>query len=75
MAQVPKIAIEVQGERIIATLPGTDFATSYHRTANGISQDPGMLGRDGCGSISRDEFETAAWEAAMKKAQELGWVS
>jgi hypothetical protein len=70
------IAIEVDGDRIVATLPGTSFSASYFRPPEGdaLVQGPGTMD-DSASPLSRDEFETLAWEAAERKARELGWIA
>lgn len=69
-----EVTIEVQGERIMATLPGTEFAIVFRRTCEGLSQLP-VMSTDRNAPCSNDKFEKIAWEAAFKKAQELGWVT
>ena len=68
-----EVTVEVHGDRIVVKLPGTEFAVSYHRTDVGISQSP-VMAINHCAFVPRDKFETIAWEAALRKAQELGWI-
>jgi hypothetical protein len=71
--QSPEVAIEARGERIVATLRGTDFATAYRRTADWIAQSEVTMA-DRHASVPHDDFEKLAWEAALQKARELGWI-
>ena len=62
--------------RIIVSMPGTSFRAAYSKSATG----PGLcqhdiLEVDGGASISRKEFEALAWEVAIAKARELGWIA
>jgi hypothetical protein len=70
------ILIKVDGDRIIATLPGTSFSASYFRPPEGdaLVQGPGTM-NDSASPVPRDQFETRAWEAAKRKARELGWIA
>jgi hypothetical protein len=57
-------------------MPGTSFRAAYFRntTGPGLSQCL-LLEVDRRASISREEFEAAAWKAAIAKARELGWIA
>jgi hypothetical protein len=62
--------------RIIVSMPGTSFRAAYFRSVT----EPGLtpcefLDVDRGASISRKEFEALAWEAAIAKARELGWIA
>lgn len=75
MARSVKLRAEVEGERIVVTLPGTSFRASYYKNpdAPGLLQTDYMTD-DSDATISRAEFEAMAWRAANEKARELGWI-
>jgi hypothetical protein len=62
--------------RIVVSMPGTSFRAAYFRsiTESGLTRCE-FLDVDRGASISREEFEALAWEAAMAKARELGWIA
>jgi len=71
------IKVEVEGDQIIATLPGTHFRAVYWR-----SDDPSALRQSPAVSVDKEapnhvhrEFEQAGWEAATVRARELGWIA
>jgi hypothetical protein len=62
--------------RIVVSMPGTSFRGAYLRSVT----EPGLprasfLDVDRGASISRKKFEALAWEAAIAKARELGWIA
>ncbi len=71
---LPTITITVDGERLVATLPGTSFATTFHRVDGTVVQSPATQ-RDRRADTSRKAFETLAWDVANRKARELGWIA
>ena len=68
-----QISIKVEGERIVATMPGTSFATTFHRRGDKLVQSPLMV-INSHASTSCREFEALAWEAASERAKSLGWI-
>ena len=62
--------------RIVVSMRGTSFRAAYSRNATGpgLSQFE-ILEADRGASISRKEFEALAWEVAIAKARELGWIA
>jgi hypothetical protein len=73
--QIPEVRIAVDGERITVTMPGTNFAVDFFKRPDGkgIVQSE-ITETDSTTRISRHDFETVAWEAANRKARELGWA-
>ncbi len=75
-ASKQKVVVRVAGNKIIVTLPGTNFNVTYERSSDG----PGLVVRSFGGR--RDEgdkvklpvFLASAWTAANDKARELGWI-
>jgi hypothetical protein len=68
--------IHVVGDDIIVNLPGTRFTITYWRTTDrrGLEEKPGWARDDGGTSFSMAEFRAEAWQAASKRARELGWI-
>ena len=68
--------IEVRGDEIIVTLPGTNYTVTYYKPAN----SPQLLGKDfpmkddNRAPMTQAEFLRLAWRAANDKARELGWI-
>ena len=75
---VVHLQVEVEGDCIIVSMPGTSFRATYLK-----SQDPRdqrqlveslAMAIDKEASVPRKEFEAKPWEAATAKARELGWI-
>ena len=69
----PKPAVQVLGEAIIVTLPGTSFSVTYKRWNGGLMAAD-FSGKDMQGKITMAEFLSLAWNAANDKARELKWI-
>ena len=69
-----EIVIDVSGDRLIATMPGSSFHASYVQRDDMLVQTTAMQ-TDTNSSTPRAEFEDLAWEAASSKARLLGWIS
>jgi hypothetical protein len=70
------LEIHAMDGRIVVSMPGTSFRAAYFRSVT----EPGLtpcefLDVDRGASISRKEFEALAWDAAIAKARELGWIA
>jgi hypothetical protein len=72
----PKLDVEVWGNDIMVTLPGTSYWVTYFKRKG----SPGLLAKD---IVSKDdpripmtsaEFLAKAWKLANAKARELGWI-
>ena len=68
------LQVEVHGERISVSLPGTNFRTLYLRYERGLAESP-VMARDSHADIPREKFERVAWAAATEKAKQLGWIT
>jgi hypothetical protein len=67
--------VEVEGGDIMVTLPGTNYAVTYHKPVNSPQLQgkhfPEQVDRR---SISQAVFVGKAWKLANDKARELGWI-
>ena len=69
--------VEVQGDDIVVTLPGTSYVVTYYR-ATAFPQQ--LLTKSHSGREDQDApmtqaaFHARAWKAANDKARELGWI-
>jgi hypothetical protein len=69
--------VEVQGDDIVVTLPGTSYVVTYYRAAAFPQQ---LLTKSHSGReeqrtpMTQAEFYARAWRAANDKACELGWI-
>ena len=66
--------IEVEGDVIIVTLPGTTLRVNYSKPkkSDGLVAF-GVRGDKGAG-ISQVDFLARAWWVTNDKARELGWI-
>jgi hypothetical protein len=77
MAANVSLSVEVQGDDIIVTLPGTSYVVTYYRAAAFPQQllTKSNSGREAQGApMTQAEFHARAWKAANDKARELGWI-
>ena len=67
--------VEVQGDYIIITLPGTKFMVRYYKAGDPPQQ---MAKSDWTGDpdapITLGAFRARTWLAANDKVRELGWL-
>jgi hypothetical protein len=74
MAVEADLHVEVQGDEIIVTLPGTHRVTYYRATPHELlAKSYSGQEADG-GSMTKAEFLARAWKLANDKARELGWI-
>ena len=77
MAADVRLSVEVQGDDIIVTLPGTSYVVTYYRAAAFPQQllTKSRSGRKDEGApMTQAEFHARAWKAANRKARALGWI-
>ncbi len=77
MAVKVGLHVEVQGDDIVVTLPGTSYVVTYYRAAAFPQQllTKSHSGREDRNTrITQAEFSARAWKAANAKARELGWI-
>ena len=65
--------IEIEGDDIVVTIPGTTFSAIYRRAVSGMDR-MGVTGSDLTAPISIRDFITRADELANEKARQLGWI-
>ena len=69
--------VEVQGDDIVVSLPGTSYVVTYYRATAFPQQllTKSHSGRqDQNAPMTQAEFHARAWKAANAKAKELGWI-
>jgi len=72
----PDLHLEVVNDKIIVTLPGTNYTVTYFKPAS----SPQLLARrmaekdDSRTAMRLSEFLARAWKLANAKARELGWI-
>ena len=67
--------VEVQGDYIIITLPGTKFMVTYYKLDNPPElQAKSDWTDDPDASVTLGAFRARAWIAAHDKARELAWT-
>ena len=70
-----ELHVELQGDYIIVTLPGTKFMGTYYKRAD----LPQLRAKsdwtdDADAPIALGVFRARAWMAASDKARQLGWI-
>jgi hypothetical protein len=70
-----KINVDVEGDLLVVSLPGTSYRALYFKSPNNLKlvQAPN-LAVDKEAPMSHEQFEALASEVATKKARELGWI-
>jgi hypothetical protein len=69
------LRVEVQGDYITITLPGTKFMVTYYK----VNDPPQLMPKsdwtdDPDAPVTLGAFRARAWIAANDKARELGWI-
>jgi len=76
----PKVAVEVAGDVLVVTMPGTTFSITYEKTDENRLVASSFQARK---QHNRNEpqkittfpkFLSLAWAAVNQKARELGWI-
>ena len=66
---------DVEGDRIVVTLPGTAYRAFFFLSEDGSRLlQAEQLAVNKKAPMSHQDFEAMAWEAANAKARELGWL-
>ena len=80
-----KIRVEVSGDEIVVTMPGTYFSIAYEKAEDNrliASKDNRLIAstfsarkkQDEMCKVSFPHFLLLAWTAANEKAREIGWI-
>jgi hypothetical protein len=72
------LRLQVQGDEIVVSLPGTNYVVTYYRAAAFPQQllTKSHSGReDQSALMTQAEFHARAWKVARDKARELGWIA
>ena len=73
-----KVAVVVNGDVLVVTLPGTTLTITYKKTEENCLVASSFESRKGPQEIRKvtfPKFVSLAWTAANEKAKELGWNS
>jgi hypothetical protein len=68
------LRIEVEGEDLLVTLPGTSYAVKCCKLANQLYCKEYPMQVDRRSPLSQAEFIGKAWTMANEKARDLGWI-
>jgi len=72
----PELSVEVYGNHITVTLPGTSYSVTYFKPMG----QPWLAAKDIVHTddlriaMTSAEFLAKAWKVANDKARELGWI-
>jgi len=66
--------IEVEGDVIIVTLPGTTLRVNYSKPKKSDGLVAFGIHGDKDAGVSQVDFLVRAWRIANDKARELGWI-
>jgi hypothetical protein len=72
----PELSVEVTGNNILVTLPGTGYSVTYFKPRGQLwlaARD--IVHEDDLRiAMTSAEFLAKAWKVANDKARELGWI-
>jgi hypothetical protein len=75
LCQMTELDVEVHGDEMIVTLPGTNYVATYYRATPRELLAKCNSGQEADGALmTQAEFHGRAWAAANDKARELGWI-
>lgn len=66
--------VEVEGDSIIVSFPGTRCMVTYRKADDKPELIVTNMRRDSDPSIRQRDFLARAWRIANDKARELGWI-
>ena len=72
-----KVAVEVAGDVLVVTMPGTSFSITYTKTDENrlvASSFYAKRRETETRKVTFPNFLSLAWAAANAKARELGWI-
>jgi len=70
--QLTDLTVEVDGDCITVSLPGTKYRALYLRNDDGLIES--SVTGESASELSYAEFRTIAAVAAANKAREQGWI-
>jgi hypothetical protein len=73
----PKVAVDVDGDILVVTMPGTRFSITYEKTEENRLVASSFNARkrpNETRKVTFPKFLNLAWAAANEKAKELGWI-
>ena len=73
--QMTELDVEVDGDEMIVTLPGTNYMATYYRATPRELLAKSNSGQEADGAaMTQAEFHGRAGTAAKAKARKLGWI-
>ncbi len=75
MAESAGLVVEMIGDQIVVTMPGTQFLAAYRRREGNAGLVARFISDDGHAAIPRSEFVALAWRHALAKARQLRWIA
>jgi hypothetical protein len=75
MAESAGLIVEMIGDHIVVTMPGTQFLAAYRRREGRAGLIARFIHDDGHAAIPRSEFVALAWRHALAKARQLRWIA
>jgi hypothetical protein len=72
-----KVTVEVGGDVLVVTMPGTGFSITYEKTEENqliASSFHARTRPNETRKVTFPKFLSLAWTAANEKARELGWI-
>jgi hypothetical protein len=72
-----KVTVEVDGDILVVTMPGTDFSITYEKTEENRLIASSFHARkrpNETHKVTFPKFLNLAWTAANEKERELGWI-
>jgi hypothetical protein len=71
-----QLNVEIDGDEIVVTLPGTRFKMTFQKSSDGapwLMEKSNYVSNDPDAPITPYEFVPLAFKAATDRARELGW--
>lgn len=75
MGESAGLVVEVIEDRILVTMPGTQFLAAYRKRQRVAALAADFLQDDRHAPLPRAEFVARSWRLALAKAKELGWIA
>jgi hypothetical protein len=75
MGESVRLVVEMIGDQIVVTMPGTRFLAAYRKRERAAALAASFLQDDRHAPLPRAEFVARSWRLALAKARELGWIA